>query len=1275
MSNLADITNAHSKQFFDAVRANDTRGLIELVLSTHCDPRRVRNDKQQTLLHFACQLNHSNVLDMIRTLIEIYHCNPLLRDQHLLTAYHYACLSGNVIVLSYLFRSGNYHYVTDFIPPSPSIVTHNYRGFKPELLFSASKSGNIAMTRFTFMLLRSYSDHVALNLKLNLFNDAINVLCKLDDGLSFKRYLVFEALSEDSTALYEACCAGNLHAVKFYLEELRMGTNSVLHQQLKSKEDNEREVYTSLLEAAYRLNNIQVAQYFTEVRGISPVQSIVGNNSDLDLYLTPKKIDPESHCYTHYATYSPLHMAIRSGNVKAVLDSLSYKSHQISNLDVSEHVTLLHSACISGKLEMVKTVIEKFECNVNACNSNKDTPLHVACEWGHWKISLFLLEQNGCQINATNVLGYTPLMLAIRHNRFDIFKTLLKKGADVSMKTEDTKESCLHLACCLNNSEFALALLNSTKCEASYSFLNASDKYGDTPLFNACRIGNAELVQSLVSQPDCDTLYVNPMSNETPAHIACRINRLDILRLLVHEDIGIPLKCHQLNHLNQSLLHLACENDAEDVVNFLIDGKVCDVNSEDYNRHFPLHIATLRGNTAIVKKLLMSLTCKIDDMDKDKNTVLHYACTRDQLDSNLFFTLCKFMGPEVSFIEKENINGYTPVHYICENGAVQVMQCLLEHFSHEEVNKALYSPNQPDKNTPLHLAFKEGRKAMISYLLKHTKLAIGVTKAMSMKNNFGNSIFHLLIDCKKYFYDYGTQKLLPQLVSIIEIVLQSTLQDNDIVLCLSQMNSEGFTPIHYLINETTEYDQPQTLSILSCLLNCNRSDAFKETIFSLSSSGGDTLVHLAVARGLYEIVKFLVIQKLCFWNPTASNHKGETPLHVACDKNYDKISLLLCEHGCDPHQLDTSGCSPLFRAVEIGYKETLSMLISSGYWKPEQTVIKLNSNHEQYGHYYKQIMILTKPADTLTTFSLPLFHCAVFMVNANLADLKKIADIVVKHKLPSVCDSLGNTILHVCSMCIFHQNIDFLKDVLALKECEVNQVNDDHNTPLHIACDKNNMSMVKLLLECDDQKSLQIFNKEKHTPLFYAKDRGMINCLIMNGADPSHVAESERVIDILKQLEKCKFDNPLNPTVTVLVLGNSLAGKTTLIKSLTKAYKWKQINPSIGQISEEIERTVGVDRLEYKFPFEDDVRLLFYDYAGQQEFHSTNFVHLQNLMSNSQSSETLPLLFLIVVDINKHDYLEQLTYWTDCIENCKSLCVTGVPDIVIIGSHADKVDN
>ena len=94
--------------------------------------------------------------------------------------------------------------------------------------------------------------------------------------------------------------------------------------------------------------------------------------------------------------------------------------------------------------------------------------------------------------------------------------------------------------------------------------IDAIDKYGDTALFNACRMGNIEVIQKVISaEPECNRLFVNHITKESPAHIACRKNRLDILKLLLTEGISM-----QLNHL---LLHIACENDSKEIVDFLID--------------------------------------------------------------------------------------------------------------------------------------------------------------------------------------------------------------------------------------------------------------------------------------------------------------------------------------------------------------------------------------------------------------------------------------------------------------------------------------------------------------------------------------------------------------------------------------------------------------------------------------------------------------------------------------------------------------------------------
>ena len=269
MQCLEHIISPQSKQLFKAVEANDRGQLMDLVLSTHCDPRVVRNEQQQTLLHVACQQNHSNVIDIIRILVEIYYCNPLLLDQHSLTAYHYACLSGNLVVLSYLLQDGNYHYLTNFTPPSLSVDMHNYNDFRSQMLTTASRSGNLAMIRFTFMLLQHSPD--VLKLKLTLFKDALNVLCKnvhCYETESGRQHSPFWVKCDEFTALYEACSSGNLEVLKFYFEELHAVSNAPCSRASHLR-NQENEMYFKLLGSAYRLNNINVAHYLRTTKGLS----------------------------------------------------------------------------------------------------------------------------------------------------------------------------------------------------------------------------------------------------------------------------------------------------------------------------------------------------------------------------------------------------------------------------------------------------------------------------------------------------------------------------------------------------------------------------------------------------------------------------------------------------------------------------------------------------------------------------------------------------------------------------------------------------------------------------------------------------------------------------------------------------------------------------------------------------------------------------------------------------------------------------------------------
>ena len=281
---------------------------------------------------------------------------------------------------------------------------------------------------------------------------------------------------------------------------------------------------------------------------------------------------------------------------------------------------------------------------------------------------------------------------------------------------------------------------------------------------------------------------------------------------------------------------------------------------------------------------------------------------------------------------------------------------------------------------------------------------------------------------------------------------------------------------------------------------------------------------------------------------------------------------------------------------------------------------------------------------------------------------------------PDICDSFENTIFHLKSFPLS----SYPSRLAELCDCEsLNKQNKEGNTPLHIACATGNLSMQRFLIRYEKcSKSISKQNVYGHTPLYYAKSRDMINYLIMNGADPKEVASSASVQKIIQTFEKVKGENPLNPTVTVLVLGNSMAGKTTLIRSLTKAYNWEFIQqPSVGQIresdvhalGEKSQRTAGIEISEYKVFEDDEVRLLFYDFAGHPEFQSTHLLLLQNLLSSGQSSETCAILFLIVLDVTQHDKLTQLMYWARFIENCESSYAIGKPEIIVVGRHIDAL--
>lgn len=74
--------------------------------------------------------------------------------------------------------------------------------------------------------------------------------------------------------------------------------------------------------------------------------------------------------------------------------------------------------------------------DIDAVDSNGDTPLHLAVQFKQASSLRFLLSMNA-ELNITNKQGRTPLHIAVVHANIDAAKELLMKGANRNTRDEE----------------------------------------------------------------------------------------------------------------------------------------------------------------------------------------------------------------------------------------------------------------------------------------------------------------------------------------------------------------------------------------------------------------------------------------------------------------------------------------------------------------------------------------------------------------------------------------------------------------------------------------------------------------------------------------------------------------------------------------------------------------------------------------------------------------------------------------------------------------------
>ena len=920
-------------------------------------------------------------------------------------------------------------------------------------------------------------------------------------------------------------------------------------------------------------------------------------------------------------------------------------------------MTELHDACKSGDLRKVTSLLSNKGWDINALNTDGESPLHIACECGHLDIVKIFLKDKKCDLDIQNSYGDTALHVACNTKSLDIIRLLLEKGCSTNIPNKkgetpqyiplnEDGDCLLHIACQLGDVYIVMYLI-------TYGRFNPcvrSSTSENTPLHLAAKYGHNDTIAQLLSCKDCDATAQNK-EGDTPLHLACYRRSLEAVKLLLELrcTTNIPNKKGEtaqnitLNGDGDCLLHIACQWGDVGIVRYLITDERFNPNVQSStSENTPLHIAAKYEQDDIIFLLLSCKECNPNAQNKEGDTPLHVACWRRSL-GIIKLLLEKQCSTNISNKKGEtakdiplNENGDCLLHIACQWGDVGIVEYLI---TDERCDPNVQSSTS--ENTPLHIAAKYGHNDITVQLLSYKECNPNV------QNKDGNTPLHLAAK-------YGQDDTIAQLLSY--------KQCNP-----NAQNKDGDTPLHL----AAKYGQDDTIAQLLSYKQCNPNAQNKD---------GDTPLHIA-ARNKTAVVSKLLAHQQC--NSNAQNKKGDTPLHTAARYGQDDaIIQLLSRKKCDPNLQNKKGDTPLHTAARYGQGDAVIQLLSCKKCDPS---------------------VQNKEGDT------PL-HLAV-RENKIPAILQLLSN---KDCNPNILNNDGVTPLHIA---VKNGQEDTIVQLISCKECNPNALNKEGDTPLHIAVRDNRAYWIPLLLS-NKECNLNIYNKDHLTPLLTAikynihraatallqhKDCDLTLCdphgntplhlacmggenqpemvevakQLLTSVDPSCVnnagqtpielTTNYQLIQAISHMVQCKTKQSVQTYINMFIVGNPETGKSTLVKAICKeatGILWKIVPKQVRRVKNVPLHTAGI--IPTTFRSKKFGNTVLYDLAGQVEYYTSHAAVIRSTVIST------PPAFIVVVNLSESEekISQTLRYWWSFIDNHAAQS-SAPPQVILVGSHAD----
>ena len=647
--------------------------------------------------------------------------------------------------------------------------------------------------------------------------------------------------------------------------------------------------------------------------------------------------------------------------------------------------------------------------DINARDSHGKSLFHHACEYGLTEGVLILLD-NDAQVDVCDEKGYTPLHYACQniHIHYDICKIVIQSDP------------------------YYLTLSSTQGGNGSRSTVTSQDECNRAILHYACIHGDLDTVDNLL-KAGADSCAQDKLGN-SPMHYACENGHLQCVRQLIATSqnpnglLRIPnndgvTPSSMKTQSGGTILHVACENPDAYVAAKLLEAGA-DTNILDVFGFTPMSVITGSGGT-----------------------ILHAAC--DKADINLIKKLLE-AGVDPNVTDKF---GFTPLMKAVVNASkfgitTDVVSSIITTLCNSKcrVNAKLLPSKPFDSNvhycegsTALHIAIDgwTDNQLCVQALLDNGA-------ALDVRDVHGRIPLHIA-------GMRGHHRLIKLLAPSPESFY---FKDND-----------GCTPLFYACkNSQLEYIK-RFLIQTPCVI----SDSMKVT-------NNDGTTPLSVRTG-----------------------SGGTILHVACDKGDINVVKKLLKAGADSNVTDEMGFTPLMRAVVSTSKSSITTDVGHSIITvlcrsqcSVNTAFIPSKTSDPNLLYYKGSTALHMAIDNWMYSQL----CVRALVNNGAAlDTKDvhgrtplhIASIRGHHRLIKLLapspesfyfkDNDGCTPLHyVCKNSHLECVREFLVQAPDVISDLIKIAYNDGTTPLsvrtgsgrtilHVACDKGDSNLVKMLLE------------------------------------------------------------------------------------------------------------------------------------------------------------------------------------------------------------------